>query len=508
MASGSDEIKSEEAPIVDVRLISNLLGYAVGAARRHRGLVLILFFAIFGATLSSLFLLPKTYHVELKLLAQRNGALALKEEGQGESPTRGATETVIRRENLVAIIRQADIVHEWYNRRAPLPHVKDLIFKALRKPDADQETIEWMADVLEKRLTAFSPSEGVIQIGVDWPDPTMALRIVNAAQQNYLESRQATEITAIAERVAILQNHATALRTDIDSAVDAIEKLREDRLAKPAATATAEAAPAPRPASPPTGLPSPLPRHSTDPDPELAQLKVTIEAKQRAINDLEEFRRRRLSELNASLAEKRAMYTENHPTVIDLTQTIASLSAESPQVDALRADVTRLQKEFDQKSAAATAESRVVPVIHAGGSVGAPPPLPSSIIRIEQEPTDDRDPALMYARARLRDAIEKYSTLRAQIETTQIDFDTAEAAFKYRYSVIEPPLFPKGPSKPNASLVVLAGLLGGLAVAIFAAVAADLRSGRFIERWQVERTLGLPTLAVIDLAALAEHKIE
>jgi uncharacterized protein involved in exopolysaccharide biosynthesis len=114
----------------------------------------------------------------------------------------------------------------------------------------------------------------------------------------------------------------------------------------------------------------------------------------------------------------------------------------------------------------------------------------------------------MYARARLRDAIEKYSTLRAQIETTQIDFDTAEAAFKYRYSVIDPPLFPKGPSKPNASLLVVAGLLGGLAVAIFAAVAADLRSGRFIERWQVERALSLPTLAVIDLATLVDHKIE
>ena len=70
----------------------------------------------------------------------------------------------------------------------------------------------------------------------------MALRIVNAAQQNYLEARHATEITAIAEQVAILQNHAPSMRADIDSAVDAIEKLRADGLARPTTTAAPTAA--------------------------------------------------------------------------------------------------------------------------------------------------------------------------------------------------------------------------------------------------------------------------
>jgi uncharacterized protein involved in exopolysaccharide biosynthesis len=102
----------------------------------------------------------------------------------------------------------------------------------------------------------------------------------------------------------------------------------------------------------------------------------------------------------------------------------------------------------------------------------------------------------------------KYSQLRAQIETTQIDFDTAEAAFKYRYSVVEPPLYPKKPSKPNALLVVIAGLVGGLFVGIFAAVVVDVRRGRFVERWQVERTLDLPTLGEVDFASLEQHKIE
>jgi hypothetical protein len=504
MAGADDELESEGTHLLDLKLVSNLFAFAVGSVRRRRRVVLGIALAIFAATVSSLYLLPKTYHVETKLLIQRNQALALRGDNQGDTPTRAAAETVMRRDNLVAIIHQTDLLHEWYNRRAPLAHVKDVLVRAVSKPETEQETTEWMADVLEKKMSVWT-NEGIVGIGIDWPDPTMALRLVDAASQNYLEARHATEITAIAEQVSILQNHAAARRTDVDAAVETIEKLRAERAARPLTTATAVPSPPPLPTG---GGGASAARRSSEPDPELVQLKVSIEAKQRAINDLEEFRRRRLSELNASLAEKSATYTENHPVIIDLRQTIASLSSESPQVQALRADVARLQKEFDERSATAAAESRVVPIISTGGAVATPPPLPGSIIRIEQEPSDDRDPAMMYARTQLRDAMSEYSQLRGQIETAQIDFDTAEAAFKYRYSVVDPPLYPKKPSKPNAVLVVLAGLIGGLVVAIFAAVAVDVRRGRFVERWQVERALDLPTLGEVDFATLEEHKIE
>jgi hypothetical protein len=505
MVSQNDEIASEDTHLIDFSLISNLLAYAVGSIGRHKPLVVSLFVAIVGVTVSSLFLLPKTYHVETRLLAQRISALSLKN-SQDDAPARSAVETVMRRENLVAIVRQTDLVHQWYNHRAPLPHLKDLVVQLLTKPEPEQQTIEWMADVLAKRMTVTTPSDGIIEIEVDWPDPGMAFRLVDAAQQNYLEARQATEITAIAEQIAILRNHAATLRTDIDAAVEAIEKVRAARLAKPVPTeSAAEPLEAPPKQVPTAGAP---PRRPSEPDPELAHLKVAIEAKQVAINDLEEFRRRRLLELNASLAEKRAMYTDNHPTIIDLRQTIASFSTESPQVQALRADVERLQRQFDAMSATAAAESRVVPVINAAGAVVTPPPLPGSIIRIEQESADERDPAMMYARTQLRDAMEKYSSLRAQIEASQIDFDTAEAAFKYRYSVVDPPVEPKKAAKPNPLAVTFAGLIGGLVVAIFAAVALDVRRGRFVARWQVERALELPTLAEIDDATLAGHRIE
>lgn len=295
------------------------------------------------------------------------------------------------------------------------------------------------------------------------------------------------------------------MRQDVDSAVDAIEKLRADRAAQALAPAGAAGKAAPKT---PVAAVASKPAGPSGPDPELAQLKTMIEAKQRAMSDLEEFRRRRLSELNSELAEKKAVYTESHPVMVDLRQTIASLSSESPQVQSLRAELAQLQKDFAAKSAQALAESRVVPVL-AGGSPATPPPaLPGSIIRIEQESSDDKDPALMYSRQQLKDAMDKYSALRTQIENAQIDFDTAEAAFKYRYSVVEPPLYPKKAAKPNIPLVIIAGLLGGLFVAIFTAIAMDIRSGRFMQGWQVEQSLGLPMLTEIEYAALAEHKVE
>jgi hypothetical protein len=54
---------------------------------------------------------------------------------------------------------------------------------------------------------------------------------------------------------------------------------------------------------------------------------------------------------------------------------------------------------------------------------------------------------------------------------------------------------PKKPSRPNAPLVLVGALLGGLLFAFFATTAIDLWSGRAVEGWQIEERLGLPIIA-------------
>jgi capsular polysaccharide biosynthesis protein len=105
----------------------------------------------------------------------------------------------------------------------------------------------------------------------------------------------------------------------------------------------------------------------------------------------------------------------------------------------------------------------------------------------------------VYARAELRDAMDKYAALRAQVQAAQIDLETAQAAFKYRYSVLTPARLPRRPARPNVPLVLLAALLAAAGAAVLAAVLADLRAGRLVERWQVEALLGRPILGELHL---------
>jgi hypothetical protein len=518
MVNEQNEIESEETDLVDFRLIALYTGFAFASVRRHARLVFWVFGGIIATTVTALLVMPKTYHIETKILARRNHALAVRGDSGNDAPTSGASESVMRRDNLAALIKQTDLLHQWYNRRAPILRAKDFIVGLIRPPESEQDTIEWMSDLLEKKLSVWT-LDGVVGIGIDWPDATVGLHLVEAAQQNYLESRHVEEVTALAEEVSILRGHADSLRSDIDGSVDAIGKLRDVR-AEPspdASAAPAGSGPSAHPSGPGVAAAA-VPRPRPVADPEIPQLKASIDAKERAIDDLENFRRRRLSELNASLAEKSAMYTPSHPVIVDLQQTISSLSTESPQVQSLRADVKTMQARLEEKTAAFTsAEASAAgprPALAAGGggtntsTLGAPPPLPGSIIRIEQESSDEKDPGMVYARGQLRDAMDKYSQLRTQIETAQIDLDTAEAAFKYRYSVIDPPLYPKHPSKPNALVIVIAGIIGGLFVAMFAALATDILAGRFVERWQVERSLDLPVLVDIDVTTLPKHLLE
>jgi hypothetical protein len=107
-------------------------------------------------------------------------------------------------------------------------------------------------------------------------------------------------------------------------------------------------------------------------------------------------------------------------------------------------------------------------------------------------PDDVRD---QYDRGQLKLLFEQYSSVLLRIDSAQAELETAQAAFKYRYSVISPPQLPKGPIHPYALLRVLAGIGGGIALALFASALYDIRSRRIIELWQAERHLGLPVLA-------------
>ena len=491
--------------------VQNYASFVIGSVRRHRLLVVAAFVSIVGVAVGSLFALPKTYHVEAKALAQRNSALPVRGDEPGaDSLTRVAAETVLRRDNLLALIQQTDLLRYTREHRAPVQRARDAIVKALHgRRDSEAEQVDALVETLETKLAVWTSESGsTVTIAIDWSDAPMACRLVDAAQRAFLDARYAREITALAESIEILRGHTTSLKADIDEAVGGIERMRAVRdLPKADVPATT---PSPRPRT--LSIQHAVAPHATAPNPELQQLRVQTDAKVRAVDELEEFRRRRLSELQAHLAEERTTYTENHPAIGDLKQSIAAMSVESSQVTTLRQDVASLKAEYDRRSAGATdgpapATTSTFTSL-ATGAVTTPPQLSSDVLRTDLDLREDRDPGMVYARGQLRDAMDKYAALRNLIQTGQIDLETAKAAFKYRYSVVTPAHLPRSPTKPNVPVVILAAFIAAILCSLLLAVLADIRTGQVLERWQIERLLDRPILGEIMLPTLEGPELE
>jgi uncharacterized protein involved in exopolysaccharide biosynthesis len=463
----------DDFELIDLDQVKNWVGFVLHSVRRRKLLAGSVALLTVGATLGILSVMPRTYRVEAQLLAQRNTVMPSLGNPKRtvpieDSPTRAAAETVLRRDNLLSLMKQTDLMNHWLQNRGWLFRLKDRLVDLISAPTEEEKTIG-MVEFLESRLTvkAVDPT---VTISLEWPDAQLAYRLVDSALQNFLEQRHSTEVSTIAETISILEGHAANLKEAIDAEMEDV---------RPQGTVPSAA----------PGAPSTAPRRDVVSEAnkaELAEVKVMLDAKRKATNELEDFRRRRLTDLQAQLAQQRAIYADAHPAIVTLLQSISALQEPSPQLQALTKEEKDLQAEYDRLSArraegsAAVAKARreSAPVVRSGDK------------RAEDLNAD-------YARTRLRFAMEKYDVLLERIESARIELDTARAAFKYRYGIIRPPTFPRRPEKPKVPLVIAAGVIAALALGTLAAALADLLSGKILEPWQMSRGLGLPVLGQI-----------
>jgi DNA repair exonuclease SbcCD ATPase subunit len=325
-----------------------------------------------------------------------------------------------------------------------------------------------MVETLEKKLYV-NTGEGVVVIGIEWPDAQLAYQLVETAHQNFLESRHAQEVSSIAEAISILERHAATVQESIDQAMDEVKRVTPGRTPVKAPVVTS---PARRPVAsqPSAGTAS------------AAQVKALLDGKRRAIRELEDFRARRISELQAELTQQQQIYADAHPTVVRLKKSIAAMTEDSPQLTELHQEERDLATEYAQVSSTpAETELRL-----------AAAPQVSEARRVLESSSEAS--AEGYAKNRLRFAMNKYDSLIARLDDARIELDTARAAFKYRYSTIRPAELPKKPIRPKVPVILALGFIAALGLAALAAALADVRSRKVVERWQVERGLGLPVL--------------
>jgi uncharacterized protein involved in exopolysaccharide biosynthesis len=506
----------ESEKLLDLRQIANYARFVVGSIRRHKILAVGTFSLALALTAGAAFLMPKTYHADAKLLAQRNAVMAaLSNPGRAipwdaDAPTRSAAETVLRRDNLIALIRQTNLMTEWERTRAPILKVKDSLMALFGHRPTEEEKLDQIVGLLEAQMkvVAGPVGDGTVTIDLDWPNAQMAYHLVESAQQLFVEARQAAETAAIAESIAILERYAATLHHDISGTLAELQNTQAQR--RPAPGTPKAVLPARLPLMPSMAATLPpvpaaaigLPVLGADlDDPQIPRLKAAVAAKRQEITNLEDTRQRQLSELQARLAQLTTMYTATHPSVVGVQQNIAALSRESPQVAQMKAEAERLETEYQGRVAAAQEllqeEQLRAEMAKRAAVPAAEPPLREA--RTPPPATTERpnlpvgEPA-DFASVNLRLELNQLESVLDRTEGARIELAVSQAAFKYRYTVIRPAQIPRAPVRPNMQMVFATGVFGSLLLALAAVVGKDVLSDRIVEQWQVERQLGLPVL--------------
>lgn len=451
---------AETGELVDWRLLLAYVGYVLRSPGRHKLLAAACFLAVLAATAGAYKVLPKRWEVRASVLAQPN-PLSL-EFDKYDAPTRAAREIVLRRDNVVSLVVETDFVARHERARAPAARAKAWLFERLRGPRTPQQQVEDAADAVEDRLSVGVSNSGTVDFTFEWADRDLAFDVVEAAIQSFLEARYASDVSRLGETIALLEEHASRVNQEVSAKTKEVEALeRELRPQGPRRVAVAR---------------GPVR------DEDLLKLEARLSSKRRALADMEEFRQRRVAELQSQLQQQEAIYAEQHPALATTKRNIEALLSRSPQVETLRTEVADLEREVKRRGARPEAPQRdPAPVMP--GEVG-------TSVLVE-------DPRLEYERHKLWLLIRQHSGLLERIDSARVQMDTARAGFKYRYSVVSPPQLPKRPVKPHFAKMLVAGVVGAFSFAFLAAVAADLRARVLLERWEVEARLGLPLLGEV-----------
>jgi uncharacterized protein involved in exopolysaccharide biosynthesis len=488
-----DPAAEDESDGVDFERVKQTVGFVLRAARRRPKLVGIVFTLAAAAGLSMAVTMPRTYHSQVKLLAQANlvvPALSNPDRAvprDADSPTKNVADQILRRDNLTALAKETNLVERSFATRSPLTRLKDAVFG---NEATEDEKLTGIAEILEKKFSIIIQGNNVI-IGVDWDDPHVAYELVTLVQKNFLSARYDDEVAMVSDAIAVLQEHEKVEAAGVDSALAEYKQLTDKPAGSAAVTPVPRGLAAPRAPRPVPSSAATTPTATTiDPD-----VAAALEDKRQQIRALEAARQHELETLRAQLAQAQLTLTPQHPTVIALQQKVDTLSTPDPQLLQLRAEERALM-------------ARIAPPVPPGASSAMPArlaPYPVAVgpaavpaLQVAHPLTPTEDPQTQLARSKLEGAIRRDQEAVARIEAANMELEVARTAFKYRYTVVTPAEVARAPKRPIAALVGVSSVVLAALLALLLAAGADQRSGRILEEWQVERRLKLEVLGEFD----------
>lgn len=196
----------------------------------------------------------------------------------------------------------------------------------------------------------------------------------------------------------------------------------------------------------------------------------------------------------AELAQLRKRYAEDHPDVQRLKRSVAALQAaasapaaaarerrpDNPAYLALKAQVDAAQSQI------ASLDSERRELRKRLGELS---------VRVSQSPEVERE--YMDMARDLDSSRQRFRELRDKQMQAQVAEQLERSRKAERFTIIEPPIFPEKPYRPNRSLIVALGALGALVGAVAAALLVHALAGTVEHPRDLVRTMQVPVLAVL-----------
>jgi hypothetical protein len=462
------------------------VGEAARSAKRRKGLSFVVMMICGALTVLGAIFAPRSYEVESRVLVQRTANLT-GAQAQYVSPeemrnlAREYEEQVLARDNILAIVKQKNLVARWDDMRQPHRRLIDKINRKLGKPaPSDDEKYDALVSNIEHRMKVWVDAT-TVTVRLEWSEPQAARDIVDAAVKNFLDARFQSEVGVIPARLKIQEGFVAQAHKDLESA--ATELVRLQKANDPTKKINVLIPQLPQGVN---DKPVPI-----DADP---ALKAKLDGVRQQIQTASQAKQQRLAELNQQLIEKQQTLAPGHPEVIGLKQTIAATEASQPGgLAGLKAQEQEILNEMaaQQQRAQQAAKNeapRAAPRVVAAPAPAAPPEVIAA-----SAPKSVQD-----AQVRFDTVTATYQTLVKQLQELQVQMQEQEAQYKNRYKITHPAEVPAGPKRPVALIAILIGLLSTIAAVLMVAALADRFSGIFFEPRDVRDRLGLPVFATFS----------
>jgi len=460
--------------------VARIARFAGRAVLRRRRLALLVFVATVVLSIVFLQLVPKLYMVESRILTFQSLLLPAlisprRAVPQGhDNPTRGAVEMLKSRQSLTAIVDDADLVGTWSETRGLVGKLKDSVRATLLGPPDSDDLRMALVELLDDRFIVYVEGD-VLVTRIEWHDPNVALRVAEAANRRFLDMKRESDLSEVRETLTILEARVRDTQNEVDrarNAFDAVAKKSSGRGeggAIPMRTIQVKRAPPPEDAVTVT--------HRETLERELEQLS-------REIQRVDQAHQRRADEARATLTKLRESLGPGHPDIQEAVRVVEERTVPPDELLRYRAKESELKGEIAKLTGSPREE--VVETIRVPDRSAM-----SSATELSM------NPELTTAEEDLRDRILRHNEALTRLEMAQTELVTARASFNYRYMITQPPLLPKRHIKPKVPVVIGGGIMGGLVLALLAALIADLLSRRVVESWQIEVEAGIPVLGLV-----------